>query len=163
MSFARVLSTFAFLATSALTSAVFAGQYPLGPDPRLTPGALCTTPTEYRYAEHIPYCRRDVQGQVKHDVFVQYDVQLGYQTQMLDRQTFKVDHYIPLCMGGANSETNLWPQHNDVYTLTDPIEPLACGKMAQGVLSQAKAIEYVRRAKNDLSQVNAVIAELNAL
>ena len=151
------------LATSLTSSMALAqDDFPKGPDAQMTPGDLCTKPTERRYPERIAYCARDVASDLKKQIFTDYDVKLGYNTTKMDRQQFKIDHFIPLCMGGSNEKSNLWPQHVSVYTVTDPIEPLACEKMAEGRLSQADAIVLVKRAKNDLSQVPAVLAELNA-
>jgi hypothetical protein len=81
----------------------------------------------------------------------------------MNRADFKIDHFIPLCAGGSNDSVNLWPQHKNVYEITDPIEPLLCAKMAQGRLSQTDAIKLIVRAKTDLSQVALVIKILQRL
>ena len=138
-------------------------DFPEGPNPSLTPGSLCSRPTERRYPERIAYCERNVESQLKREIFREYDSKLGYNTRSMDRQSFKIDHYIPLCMGGSNDRTNLWPQHVSVYTLTDPMEGLACEKMAEGKLDQEHAIELIKAGKNDHSKIDAVIDELNAL
>ena len=127
-------------------------RYPDGPNEGMTPGSVCKNPSKYRYPENIPYCERDVESQLKRDIIVQYDRKLGYRIQTMDRQAFKIDHYIPLCMGGSNSRDNLWPQHRSVYEITDPLEQLLCEKMAHGLLRQAQAMDLVRKAKNDLDQ-----------
>ena len=93
----------------------------------------------------------------------QYDEQLGYKIESLQRGDFKIDHFIPLCAGGGNEMTNLWPQHKSVYEITDPIEPLVCKKMSLGKLKQADAIRLIVRAKMNLSQANDVIRILNSL
>jgi hypothetical protein len=147
------ISTFAYSST---------GNFPKGPDATLTPGALCEHPTEYRYPEKINYCERDVSSDLKKAIFVQYD-QLGYRTRDLNRMAFKIDHYIPLCMGGANSQKNLWPQHESVYAITDPLEPLLCEKMANGRLLQKKAVEYIIYAKNHLDEVPRIMHEVQGL
>lgn len=139
------------------------GQFPLGPDPKMTPGALCTTGQTHRYPEGILYCDRDVARDLKRDLFRRYDVNLGYETQTLPLGDFKIDHFYPLCAGGANSAENLWPQHKSVYEITDPVEPLICQKMSEGVLKQAEAIQLVRKAKLDISQTPAVLKYLNGL
>ncbi|MEK7355702.1 MAG: HNH endonuclease signature motif containing protein [Bdellovibrionota bacterium] len=138
-------------------------DFPEGPDTGLTPGSLCSHPSEHRYPERIPYCQRNVESQLKREIFREYDSKLGYNTRAMDRQDFKIDHYIPLCMGGSNERDNLWPQHVSVYTLTDPMEGLACEKMAEGKLDQAHAIELIKLGKNDFSKIDGVIEELNGL
>jgi hypothetical protein len=139
------------------------GRFPLGPDATMTPGALCQTGQTKRYPEGILYCERDVDRDLKRDLFRRYDVTLGYETQQMARADFKIDHFIPLCAGGANTAENLWPQHKSVYAITDPVEPLICEKMSEGVLKQAEAVQLVRKAKLNLSQVPSVLSYLNSL
>lgn len=136
--------------------------YPKGPDENLTPGALCEHADQLRYPEKIKYCERDVSSQEKGQIFVSYD-QLGYRTRSLKRQDFKIDHYIPLCAGGSNDERNLWPQHESVYTITDPLEALVCEKMSAGRLLQKDAVALIKEAKNNLGMVPAIIAKVQRL
>ncbi len=142
----------------------FAGErnFPKGPDANLTPGALCVRPTEHRYPENINYCERDVDTRTKKEIFVHYD-QLGFRTRSMNRMDFKIDHYIPLCMGGANDVENLWPQHKSVYEITDPLEPLLCEKMAAGRILQKDAVRYIKAAKANLDQVPAILREVQRL
>jgi len=155
------------LCVSFTQSVVLADQksarYPLGPDPQITPGSLCNSPDAYRYPEHIPYCNRNVSRELKHDLMKQYDDVFGYSTTVMPRQQFKIDHFIPLCAGGSNNPDNLWPQHVSVYSITDEMEPLICGLMAQGKLKQADAVEVIRQGKLDLSRVKGLVQQLNAL
>lgn len=139
------------------------GRFPQHPDSTMTPGSVCTTGQTRRYPEGVTYCNRDVDRDLKRDLFRRYDVTLGYETQSMSRQDFKIDHYIPLCAGGSNQADNLWPQHKSVYMITDPLEPLICEKMSEGRLKQADAVKLVHRAKLDLTQVNSVMAELHRL
>lgn len=153
------------LLTSLLfvTTLSYAGEsFPKGPDAALTPGALCEHPDAYRYPEQIKYCERDVSSSTKAEIFKNYD-KLGYRTRSMKRQAFKIDHYIPLCAGGSNEETNLWPQHVSVYEITDRLEALVCEKMAAGRLEQKDAVEFIKEAKNNLDEVPAITARVNAL
>lgn len=138
------------------------GTFPSGPDVNLTPGELCQRPTARRYAERIAYCERDVSSELKKEIFVKYD-QLGFRTRQMNRLDFKIDHYIPLCMGGSNDEVNLWPQHKSIYSVTDPLEPVLCQKMQEGKLLQKKAVEYIIYARNHLDEVPRILAEINKL
>lgn len=131
-------------------------QFPIGPNARLTPGTTCSRPDTYRYPEHIAYCERDVSSGTKREIFVKYDRDLGYSTQRMNRGDFKIDHYIPLCMGGSNEVSNLWPQHKSVYVLTDKIEADLCQLMAAGRMTQREAMQTIRGVKNDLSTARAV-------
>lgn len=132
----------------------------MGPVARVTPGELCDHPSRYRYPENIAYCERDVSSSEKDEVFNQYR-ELGYRLTEAHRSSYKVDHYIPLCVGGSNNAANLWPQHLSISQITDSIEKLTCDKMALGKLKQAKAVQLIKRVKNDLNQANAVRMELS--
>jgi len=137
--------------------------YPKTPDAELTPGTLCTSPNSYRYPEKVAYCERNVDSVVKRGVIHIYDQKLGYRIETMARTDFKIDHYIPLCMGGSNETSNLWPQHRSVYEITDPLEQELCEKMADGHLSQAKAMDLMRKAKNHLDEVDEIRDSLNSL
>jgi hypothetical protein len=166
-----IVSVFLFVSVShANFSAQIRGNkgqasqaFPLGPDPEMTPGKLCDSPSELRYPEKIAYCNRNVSTGLKKEIIADYDDQLGFSVQKMDRKSFKIDHFFPLCAGGSNDKENLWPQHSSVYAITDPLEPELCAKMAQGVLKQQEAIELVIRAKLDLKQAPAVIEYVRSL
>ncbi len=124
---------------------------------------LCHSGKTFRYPERILYCERSVGSGLKKEVIRNYDTALGFSIEKMDRSKFKIDHLIPLCAGGSNDDENLWPQHEKVYKITDPLEPLVCDKMAKGKLLQAKAIDLVRRAKADLSEAPKVIEYVRSL
>jgi hypothetical protein len=146
----------------AISFSAMAIDYPMAPDARLTQGALCTTPTEHRYPEQIAYCERDVATQTKNDIFVAYR-RLGYTLSSSTRQDYKIDHYIPLCMGGSNEVTNLWPQHITIYKQTDSLEQAICSKMSAGRMNQAAAVKMMKSVKNNLRLLPQAYAELNRL
>ncbi len=137
-----------------------ASHVPTGPMLSMTPGALCTHPDEYRYPEHIAYCRRDVSTGTKARIIAQYEQVFHFSVQTLGRQHFKIDHFIPLCMGGANDTSNLWPQYETIYPKTDPIEFRLCQLMEEGHMTQAKAIEMIKDVKLHLEKADAMIQEL---
>lgn len=138
-------------------------KYPIGPDQILTPGDVCHFVKTRRYPEGIAYCERAVDTELKREIIKEYDRERNFKIQTMDRQKFKIDHYIPLCMGGSNEKENLWPQHESVYTITDSLEQQLCEKMAAGQMIQAKAIELIKKAKNDLSSAQAIIHQLDTL
>ena len=141
---------------AAFTGDTRGGSFPVGPAMDITPGSMCTCPDSYRYPEHIPYCTRNVSSSTKAQVIQTYDRSFGYQIEAMNRQDFKIDHFIPLCMGGSNSSNNLWPQHKTVYEITDSIEQKLCELMAAGRFTQADSMALMRRVKTDLSQAAAV-------
>lgn len=126
-------------------------RFPRSPDLSLTPGTLCTTPTEFRYPEQIPYCERDVNSWQKELVFINYK-KIGFSLSG-ERGQYKVDHFIPLCLGGSNDISNLWPQYFTVSEKTDALEPLACEVLAKGKISQREAIDLVLEAKMDATKI----------
>lgn len=122
-------------------------RFPRTPHLEMTPGSRCDHPDTYRYGEKVPYCERDVKSHRKAAIFVRYDSELGYATRSISRGQFKIDHHIPLCMGGSNEDNNLWPQHSSVYELTDPAEGYLCERMAEGSMRQFDAIKVIQEIK----------------
>ena len=135
-------------------------SYPMGPRAEMTSGSLCDHPDRYRYPENIAYCERDVDTELKREIIRDYDARFGYRIGSMDRQQFKIDHYIPLCMGGSNNKNNLWPQHKSVFEQTDLLEQRLCEEMAQGHLKQREAVDMIRAVKNDLSKVDEVFERI---
>ncbi len=157
-----ILAALSF-STSVHAESAMDQRFPTSPQPSLTPGALCVTPNEYRYPEKIPYCNRDVDGALKDQIVQRYDATFGYQIGKMGRRIFKIDHYIPLCMGGSNDETNLWPQHPSVYINTDPLEDMLCRKMFEGKLKQVDAIRLIKQAKANPSQAKTIVESMNRI
>ncbi len=136
--------------------------YPTGPNDTVTPGATCENPDEYRYPEHIAYCERNVSSGTKNAIIRDYDVQFHYTIGAMPRSDFKIDHYVPLCMGGANLVKNLWPQHKSVYNVTDPLEQKLCQLMSMGRLQQVEAIRMIKRVKNHLDEAPEMTRDVDA-
>lgn len=158
-----VKSTVLVLSLVTSLQSLAQSQFPTAPDEQLTPGELCAHPQSLRYSEQINYCGRDVDSSLKKEIIADYDENRGYRIALMSRKKFKIDHYIPLCMGGSNSKRNLWPQHESVYQKTDPLEGLACDKMASGRLTQAEAVELIRKVKNDLKSAPEALRWLRRL
>ncbi len=134
-------------------------EFPIRPIPQLTTGKLCDRPSSYRYPERIAYCERDVSVEQKDMIYNAYR-RAGFKLSPQNRSSYKIDHFIPLCMGGSNDSVNLWPQHISIFNVTDPLESLACEKMAKGRLSQKEAVSVLLRVKNDLSLAREAAAYL---
>jgi hypothetical protein len=134
-------------------------EFPVRPDPYLTPGSLCDRPDSYRYPEQIPYCKRDVSSAAKNQIFADYRNN-GYKLNIVNRRDYKIDHYIPLCAGGSNHDDNLWPQHSSVFEITDPLEFMGCEKLRAGLISQRELIKLFKLVKNDLSKAPFVRKQL---
>jgi len=124
-------------------------KYPIQPDPEMTPGKLCERGTK-RYAQQITYCERNVSSGEKNAIIADYDQELGFHIRSMNRGDFKIDHFIPLSIGGSNDTENLWPQHKSVYAYTDRLELLLFQAMEADKIAQAKAIEVIKECKLDL-------------
>lgn len=125
------------------------GKYPIQPDPEMTPGKLCERGTK-RYAQQITYCERSVSGGEKNAIIADYDQQLGFKIRTMNRMDFKIDHFIPLSIGGSNDAENLWPQHKSVYAYSDRLELLLFQAMEADKIQQMEAIRIIKECKLDL-------------
>jgi hypothetical protein len=150
--FALVFS--AFIAVSAFAQ----DRYPMGPNPSLTPGSKCESDNT-RHPQNIPYCKRSVSSSEKWQVIEEYN-RLGANITRQNRGRFKVDHLIPLCIGGSNELDNLWPQHESIYVQTDDVEHMTCELVSRGEMKQTEAIELVLTAKNHLELAAGIRADL---
>jgi hypothetical protein len=153
-----LLTSFNFCFASVISS----DWFPKTPNERVTPGDICDIADSFRYPERIRYCERDVSKERKAAIFRVYDRELGFHTQEMNRTDFKMDHYIPLCMGGSNDNENLWPQHKTIYQHTDPIEPVLCELMAAGQILQLKAIAIIRSVKQHPETSEKVLRDLES-
>lgn len=122
-------------------------KFPLGPDPELTPGSLCDTPDTFKFSSRIPYCDRNVNSDEKWIIIYKYMSKLQFTIDNSNRKDFKIDHFIPLCLGGSNKMDNLWPQHKSLYKITDELETLLCQKLANGKIDQDQAINIIKAGK----------------
>lgn len=138
-------------------------RFPDGPNLTSTPGSLCQSNAVKRYPEQINYCERNVSSDTKNALISMYDRSLGYHIREMNRGDFKIDHFIPLSIGGSNSKENLWPQHKSVYTITDPLEQLLSDKISAGKIKQAEAIRVIKEAKLNLGRVPDLIDYVNRL
>jgi hypothetical protein len=154
---------FLLLITTLTLSFANYGNYPHHPDPKLTPGTTCNHPTEYRYRERIAYCERDVDTERKNEIISDYEQVYNFKISSGQRKKYKIDHYIPLCMGGSNENSNLWPQQESIYLITDPLESVLCNKIAENRILQNDAIEMIKMGKNNLDMIPSLLKQAKAL
>lgn len=141
----RPMKIILFALLSIVSLNALALSYPKSPDLTLTPGSLCDTPDRYRHPEQIPYCERNVNSFLKDLIFLNYK-KLGYSLSGA-RESYKIDHYIPLCFGGSNKQDNLWPQHVTLSVLTDSIEAMGCEVLGLGKVTQKELLDLIVKAK----------------
>jgi hypothetical protein len=150
------------LFSTSLFAQTYRAEFPTGPVAKLTPGSLCVRPDARRYPEQINYCNRNVGGDLKADVFREYRLE-GFRLTPSNRSQYKIDHLIPLCAGGSNSEDNLWPQHSSIFVRTDSLESVGCEKLKDAKIKQADLIKLILAAKKDLSLVSKTLQYLQKL
>lgn len=150
--FGMILRSFVVVVALTLSSASWASSIPEGPNPEMTPGSLCTNSTTYRYPEKIKYCDRSVSTGTKRKIIHEYDERFGFTIEEMPRGDFKIDHFIPLSIGGSNDVTNLWPQHKSVYVHTDPLESEVFNLISEGKIKQAEAIRVIKECKLNLGR-----------
>lgn len=96
---------------------VFASTYDDFPNPRLTPGVVASTDTALVCEKDYPSRSRHVTSSTKNKVYERY----GVDKALCDKGC-KIDHLVPLSIGGANDIQNLWPHEygadHNVYAKT---------------------------------------------
>lgn len=135
-------------------------RFPDGPHHEITPGKLCDSPSEHRYSERIAYCERNVSSDTKKAIIAEYDQKFGYKIRTMPRADFKIDHLIPLSVGGSNDVENLWPQHKSIYAYSDKIESYVSELMRSGRIKQTEAIAAVVDCKLELKRCADIESEL---
>lgn len=158
-----IITTFFLTALLFQSFALAAGSYPDGPELTQTPGKLCESSAVKRYPEGISYCVRDVSSDTKKAIIRIYDEKFGFQIRKMNRGEFKIDHFIPLSIGGSNSIENLWPQYKKVYEITDPIEQELSNKISEGRIKQTEAIRLIKEAKLNLSKADEILRYIQSL
>lgn len=136
--------------------------YPSHPESQVTPGSLCKKTTRKRHPEQVNYCKRDVSKSRKEAVIETYDRDFGYSITSQNRSQFKIDHYIPLGIGGSNEKDNLWPQHKTFFSRTDIIEQRLFDLMTAGKIKQIEAVQIIKDVKFDTTTAEKVREELEA-
>lgn len=120
-------------------------SYPSRPNPEETQGELCSQSNsdfkEFRYKEQIPYCIRNVDSQKKSQI---YD---AYQIPIECRYRYTIDHFIPLSIGGSNSDSNLWPEHKLVKATRPNLEVELYNSLKDGSITQVEAIKIIKKEK----------------
>ena len=86
-----------------LAGVAFAGGHPVLPDPVLTPGAVASTDVSVVCTPGYSKSVRHTPRWLKAKVYRKYGIPR-------DDGPYEMDHLIPLGIGGADVEENLWPE-----------------------------------------------------
>jgi hypothetical protein len=145
-----------FVAASILASALITDaaesrsnseefRFPMVPVATMTTGDLCDESDEdfdrYRYSEQIPYCKRNVDIRTKRQIYAAYGV------PTYCRDSYTIDHFIPLSLGGSNQIENLWPEHRAVKTARYNLETQLYNALRAGEITQRQALKEIETAK----------------
>jgi hypothetical protein len=150
-----------FACLPLLTSPVAAGDLPIRPDPKLTPGTVLTTDAttvcQPGYARSV----RHTSGKLKEQVYRAYGIT---KDERAGGSHFEVDHLISLALGGADVAANLWPQSYDTAPwnahvkdkLEDRLHVLVCtGKLPLEQAQREIAADWIAAYEKYLGPVVA--------
>jgi hypothetical protein len=115
------------------------------PDASISPGHMCTLKDkdykELRYAEKIPYCKRNVSNSLKTKIYRTYKI------EEKDRKNYTIDHIIPLSIGGSNDIKNLWPEHYLVKNTRKNLEYKLYLDLKNNKINQKEAVRIILKEK----------------
>jgi hypothetical protein len=110
-------------------------------------GSLCTVSdpdfSEFRYAEHIPYCERNVSTGTKTQIYRDAGVPESQRNQ------YTIDHFQMLSVGGTNHRDNLWAEHKSIKARRGNLEFNLYQTMLDGCLEQKDVIAIIKDSKLD--------------
>lgn len=104
-----------------------------GPDPICTPGETQAVDAEQLCTQRSSE-RRHVTAAMKRKVFVEYGLK---PKQKLG--AYEIDHFEPICLGGASTMANLWPQAAPAFHRKDKLEDDLCRMVCDGKISLDEA------------------------
>ena len=135
---AVLIAAIVVLSTSAgADSAAHCHVRGLLPDPVCTPGSVETADLDV-ICHQTTRERRDVDEVTKERVFAEYGL-----SPKQPRGAYEVDHLIPLCAGGSNDPSNLWPEAAPGFHEKDRLEDEVCREICAGKLTRSEAVPLI--------------------
>lgn len=115
------------------------------PDSTKTPGGILTTDLSKICVSGYSKTVRDVSESLKKKVYKLYNVPLEERGSYNGKLISKIDHLVPLSMGGNNEIINLWPHYFDVPSnygvlKKNKLENYMKVKMCKGNVTHEEAI-----------------------
>jgi hypothetical protein len=122
-----------------VASPVLGQDFPVRPDPQLTPGAVLTT-------DAATVCRPGYAKTVRH-TSAKLKAQI-YRAYRIDKKAghFEVDHLISLELGGADVAANLWPESYDTAPWNAQLKDRLEGRLHALVCAGKMSLEEAQRA-----------------
>jgi hypothetical protein len=127
-----VASAFVIVAAMGAASVyVLADDRPTRPDKTLTPGVVeDVTSAVVCYRGYSEAHRRPFGAPGEYERYVR--VMNAYGLAKASWHSYQMDHLVPLCLGGADVEQNLWPQPLEEAHQKDRLEVKACRQVCAG-------------------------------
>ncbi|GAC1438112.1 MAG: hypothetical protein NVSMB51_13410 [Solirubrobacteraceae bacterium] len=109
------------------------------PDPGCTPGA--TLHADVRAICRSGYARsvRNVPYSLKRRIYYSYGIRRH------PRGTYEIDHLIPLELGGANAQSNLWPEAAPGFREKDALENYLHEQLCSGRRTLGSVQDAIRK------------------
>jgi len=111
----------------------------LYPNPALTPGETLTVTTAQVSVPGYASSVRNVTTAEKRQVYAAYGIAYPQRSG-----TYECDHFIPLCLGGSNSISNLWPEPSPEFHWKDGFEVYLWRQVRAGSISLDEAQREVQ-------------------
>lgn len=126
--------------TGDMVSVKLGAEYSMYPDPKLTPGKFETLKredlTRLYNGKTYSQSHRSVNDAQRRAVLREYGI---------DPSKFhgEIDHLYPLCAGGSNDISNLWPE--TAYMAKDKLEAELCRRIKAGKVDPAEAFAKITK------------------
>jgi hypothetical protein len=118
------------------------------PNPKLTPGEIADISPVCGPTDGLRHWSRERDN----DVLRSYGIVAG------PHPGYEIDHLVPLCLGGADTIKNLWPQLRKEAQAKDKLEAELCRMACKGEIDTAEAQEAI--ATNWIALYMTVFGEL---
>ncbi len=110
------------------------------PNHALTPGDVAESNTAEVCSIGDAERRRSVSYRVRDRVYLSYGIPRGQR-----KGRYRIDHLIPLELGGSNLPSNLWPQPFDDSKLKDRVESELHDAVCSGAMKLGQAQQAIAR------------------
>lgn len=113
------------------------------PDRNLTPGSVRPLGHDMQQVCNAPYPRPPMPSSKRDQILTSYGLPPGHHPD------YEIDHLVPLCLGGSDDPSNLWPQPRRSIEpkwnaeAKDRLEAAMCRLVCDGLLDISDAQEAI--------------------